>query len=513
MSFGPPPSVFTQSTLAAEADRARRRRKLLVWPSAGALVVALVVAGLLLRGGDDAGTGAKRGTTAAQGRLDVRETVEKRPASTVGTRAFRFSLDDMSPGEHYEMPGMWATDKILAKGINKTVAGLAIGTDAAPGDERWKLTLDGPICGYTRHVTGDHRTAVLYRASSDEGAFCDHVAYFDLDDGREIWSHDFPVYGLGAAPKKPSSGSYQDPPSVTLTHDTVAVTWGGGTLAYDMDHGRQRWSVKATAPCHDAGAAGGGALLVRQKCWSDDKDLPVDSYEYATYKVRKLDPDTGRVLWTYSAAKGVREVDIPSAEPALIAVSAGDIGITELLSLDDKGKNRATIRLQNGTYVGECSYGDYLVVDDCPTIAVGDGQVFLRSKEMTDKADKSISNWVIGFDLATGNSTRKFDAGPNSLLYPVRMSGDRLLALRDSDDHITPTGLVSLDPASGEETPYFYFNLPAEAELMDMTEYNDILVQDGRLFFGRKAVDGPAKTDPQWVYLVLGIESDAHRSS
>lgn len=28
---------------------------------------------------------------------------------------------------------------------------------------------------------------------------------------------------------------------------------------------------------------------------------------------------------------------------------------------------------------------------------------------------------------------------------------------------------------------------------MTMTEYNDIVVQDGRLFFGVKKADGPAK--------------------
>ncbi|MCX4883939.1 hypothetical protein [Streptomyces sp. NBC_00847] len=42
---------------------------------------------------------------------------------------------------------------------------------------------------------------------------------------------------------------------------------------------------------------------------------------------------------------------------------------------------------------------------------------------------------------------------------------------------------------------------------MTMTEYNDIVVQDGRLFFGAKKADGPAKGQPRWVYLVLGIET------
>jgi hypothetical protein len=510
VSFGPPPSAYTQSALSAETHAKKRRRKLLL----GLLVVALVAGvgagGWLLLSGDGGGAKTSNKTKAADGpgRLDVRETVEERPASTNGVMAFRFSVDDMSPGETYEMPGMWATDKILAKGINKTVIGLAVGTDAAPGDEKWKLPLDGPICGYTRHVTGENRTAVLYRANAEKGALCDHVAFFDLDDGRRIWSHDFPASPSGTYPGVPENGSVQDTPSVTLAHDTVAVTWGGGTIAYDMDLGKTRWSTKATGVCQDSGAAGGGALLVRQQCWNNDKNLPIDSWERITFKVREVDPATGRTRWTYSAAKGIRDLDVPSTDPTVLAVSAGDTGITELLSLDGDGKNRATIRLQSGTYVGECAYEEYLVLDDCPTVAVGAGQVFLRSK---DQLAARTTNWIIGFDLATGNSTKKFESGPNALLIPVRTSGDQLLALRESQDHITPTALVSLDSKTGKETPYFYFNLPAEAENFTSIDFNDVLVQNGRLFFGAKTATGPAADQPKWVYLVLGIESEAAR--
>ncbi|WP_416986070.1 PQQ-binding-like beta-propeller repeat protein [Streptomyces sp. T028] len=510
MSFGPPPSVYTHSTIAADSSTKRRRRQWLVWALALVLVTALGTGGWLLWGDDDNGTQAKEDAP-AQGPLDIRQTVEKQPASTVGKMAFRFSVDDLSPGESYELPGLWATDKILAKGINKTLVGFATGTDAAPGDEKWKLPLDGPVCGYTRHVTGDNRTAVLYAGKDERHALCDHVAFFDLDDGDEIWSHELPVHGIGASPKKPTTDALQDTPSVTLTHDTVAVTWGGGSIAYDMDHGRQRWSTRVSGTCHDAGAAGGGALLVRQECWSGDKNLPVDTWDFMTYKVREVDPATGRTLWTYSAAKGVRDVDIPSTDPAVLAVSAGDTGITELLSLDGDGKNRATIRLQNGTYVGECAYeDDYLVVDYCPTVAVGAGQVFLRSK---DDIAKHTTNWVIGFDLATGNTTQKFESGPDALLIPVEVSGDRLLALRESQDRITPSALVALDPKTGGEKPFFYFGLPPEAENFTSVDFSDVLVHDGRLFFSAKSVTGPAKGQPRWVYAVLGIESSTLKNS
>lgn len=370
--------------------------------------------------------------------------------------AFRFSVDDMSPGEHYALPGMWATDTILAKGINRTLAGYPIGADAAPGkkQEKWTVRLDGPICGYTQHVTVDHRTAVLFKASDREGAYCNHVVLVDLDDGTEVWERTFPVSTAGHSVSSP-----QRTPGVTLAHDTVAVTWGGGTSAFGLADGRSKWRTTVTGSCRDDGAAGGAGLLVRRACWKEGTPSS-DIWDGTTYSVRKVDPATGATVWTYSAAKGVRDLVVPSAEPPVIGVSAGDTGLTELISLDAEGHNRATVSLQSGTYVGECSSSDYLVIDDCPTIAVGDGQVFLRSKDQTDQGT---SNWIIGFDLATGTTTRKFDSGPHALLRPVRMSGHQLLALRTSEDGISPHALLSLDPATGGERPYLYFGLPVEA--------------------------------------------------
>lgn len=102
-------------------------------------------------------------------------------------------------------------------------------------------------------------------------------------------------------------------------------------------------------------------------------------------------------------------------------------------------------------------------MDNCPTIVVGDGQVFLMSREDPDGTIVNNSNWIIGFDLATGKTVKKFESGRDQLLYPLRMSGDQLLALRESSDHITPMGLVSLNPRTGKETPYLYFDLPSEA--------------------------------------------------
>ncbi|GHD96805.1 hypothetical protein GCM10010508_67010 [Streptomyces naganishii JCM 4654] len=496
MSFGPPPSIYTQSAVTAEDQRRKRRRKRLWGLLAVPVVAALVVAGLALRDGSP-GKSDDKPVASGQGRLDVRETVEEPPASTVGVMGFRFSIDDMSPGEHDDMPGMWATDKILAKGIKSTLAGFRIGTDASPHDEAWRLRLSGLICGYTRHVTGENRTAVLSRSSDDRHAACDHVTFVDLDDGQKIWDHVIPL-----------RDSAYDDPSVTLVHGTVAVTWGKGSDAYDMDSGRRLWRTRASGDCRDTGAAGGRALLLRVQCL--DRKQPATSWKALVYKVRSVEPRTGRTLWTYAPAAGIRDVRVPSTDPAVLAVSAGDTEFTELISLDDHGRRRTTISLRDSFYVGECmDETDYVVFDDCQTIPVSDDQVFLRSKEAGGLHN---SNWVIGFDLATGNTTRKFESGPNALLYPLRMSGDKLMALRESDDHISPSALVSLDPETGTETPYFYFAVPTEGYTLATPDLSDVLVQNGRLFFGARSADGPANSkQKRWDWLVLGLESLAAR--
>ncbi|GAA0929867.1 PQQ-binding-like beta-propeller repeat protein [Streptomyces thermoalcalitolerans] len=491
--------MYTQSALSAEERRRRRRRNKLLGLVASVLVAALaVVALVVVNGNRTPGKPGGKPSAAGQGRLDIRETVEKRPANTTGVMAFRFSSDDLTPGEAVEMPGMWATDKILAKGIRSTLAGFRIGTDASPGEEVWRLRLSGPICGYTRHVTGDHRTAVLSRESRDEDAPCNRVTFVDLDDGQKIWENVFPL----------NSDDVRRP-SVTLTRATVAVTWGRGSEAYDMDEGRRLWRTKATGRCWDAGAAGGRALLVRVQCLHH-KQSP-NPWETTTYRVRKVDPRTGRVLWTYPVAAGVRDVRVPSADPAVLAVSAGENGFTELLSLDGQGRRRATISLRNTFYVGECNDEYYLVLDDCQTISVGNGQVFLRSEEVKGSGLYP-SNWIIGFDLATGHTTEKFESGPNALLYPLRMSGDQLLGLRMSEDRISPSALVVLDPRTGAETPYFYFGVPLDGELLTHLKHNDVVVQDGRLFFGTRRAERPADgKEKSWEWLVLGMESGARR--
>jgi len=489
--------MYTQSAVAADQGHRRRRTVLLSLLSV-IVIAALCVGGWFLSTARGDGAPADGAASARrQGPDDIRETIEKRPAGTAGQMAVRFSVDDLHPGETYAMPGMWATDRLIVKGINRSLVAFRMGKDASPGDEAWMLKFPGPICGTTRHTTVNDRTAVLYKSGTASGAICDHVAFVDLDTGKKLWDTRYKT-----ATSADHSPMAEERSAVTLTRSTVAVSWSEGAAAYDMDTGRQLWKSGRTGDCSNAGNAGQGALLMRLDCWPKGSDVP-------KYRVQRVEPRTGKVLWTYQVPDSVKDVGLLSAEPPLVALAAGDVGFTDLVSLDGKGRHRTTISLQSGTYLAKCAdLGEYNAIDDCPGVVVGDGQVFLASRENLEAGIEGTSNWIIGFDLATGNTTKKFESGRGQLLNPLRMSGDQLLALRSSADGIRPHGLVSLDPRTGGETPYFYFGLPAEGDLLNDPNLADVLVQNGRLFFGMKEAQGPSKDEQKrWIWLVLGVEA------
>lgn len=98
-----------------------------------------------------------------------------------------------------------------------------------------------------------------------------------------------------------------------------------------MKDGATRWSTATTAPCQDMGVVGGRGLIVREYCWNGEPGS-AGAWRDITYRLRKLDLATGAALWTYTAAEGIRSLHVPSVAPTVVAVSAGDTGITDLIS-------------------------------------------------------------------------------------------------------------------------------------------------------------------------------------
>ncbi|QNS03760.1 outer membrane protein assembly factor BamB family protein [Streptomyces xanthii] len=472
MTFGPPPSPFTQSRQAADA---RAKRKAL-YLGGSAVVLALVlglVAWVVWPSSEKAAPKVASQGGGSGAPDDLRETVEKLPKQGgAGHVEGAVVEQELAPGKTLIAPGMWATDKILAKG--KASSLVAVNID--DGSNAWTTQLKGDICAVSPDMTNDGRAAIAFTDPAGDHQ-CNQVMMFRVATGEKLWQVKIPV----------TQGVFEEATTMTMTRGVVVTSWSRGSAGLDMANGQTLWKRERTEKCKDGGFSGGRALLLRQDCF--EKKERQDHF-----LVHKLDPRTGKIKWTYRVAPGVKFAYFLSSDPAVVAVEAGDFAVTNLLSLSDQGSLLTNIRMEGNHYKVECNPDR---VDRCDGAVVSKSQVFVTSGEASEQLGNT-TNWVVAFDLKTGRSGVKFDAGPDQQISPIRMSGNRLLAMKFGTDTFAPNSLISLDPKTGKQSPYFYFTIPAEVK----GDGAEVAVQDGRLIIGHQEFKGTGKRslpDAQWL--------------
>ncbi|MBJ7907529.1 outer membrane protein assembly factor BamB family protein [Streptomyces sp. DSM 110735] len=482
----PPPSAYTASTLAVDHQRRRRRTRLLLGGVAAVVVACLALWAWSGTGGshdDDRPPAA-----APQAPDAVSRTVETPPRSVEGRAAVRYREEIRQVGATADAPGAWATDKTFAKGFVNTIRGFTLtkenATDAKGDRPAWTLTFPGPLCATTRHVSAAGWTAVAYAGEHVDpgqslGAPCDRLAVVDLDTGRKRWETRL---GTADAP----AGNV----NVTMTDGAVVVAGDQGSAAYDTTHGKRLWTRSDRGTCTDTGFAGGSALLALARC--GDSAAP-------RFHVERVDARTGRTTWTYRVGEGIKTVYLASADPAVIAVAAGDVEVSHLIALDEHGRARGTIRLADTHTPTGCDRPFSAVVESCRSVVVGARALYVP-----------VDDDIVAFDLATGKSGRRF-ASSTGAMTPLKMSGDRLIAYREGSG-FTPSAVVSLDPGTGKERPLLLFGAnPDDLSGTDDPTRDDVLYEHGRLFFGATSVYGPTDKGHRGELsnVAVGVESVA----
>ncbi|WP_282795837.1 PQQ-binding-like beta-propeller repeat protein [Streptomyces sp. CC224B] len=548
MSQGPPRSQFTQSVLAEDSARRQRRTRLLAG-TAGLLALVLCTGGWMLWSATDDEADAQDAKAVQQAPDDIRDTVENVPRSPAGRLIVDYREKEFGKRRGADAsvpaPGTWATDRTLVRGVGDQLKGFTFGTP----EEAWSTDLGGPICDTTRHVTADGRTAVLVQERAKDGdkgdggkseksgkskgekdsdekkgkksgkpskgdkgdkgkgdkkgkgkgergkkrkptrpeppATCDRLVFVDLNTGKKLWQAKLPEARTAFAPNT----------NVTMVRGTVTVAWGDGSVAYDMAGGERLWASTSASACGDAGFAGGRALLALRRCGDGDD---------RTYRVQKVDPRTGDPEWTYKVDRGIRNVYLVSSEPAVIAVAAGDGDdgrVTGLITLDDRGAYRSTVDMPEGRYMEDCSVPLFGTVETCHSVAVGRDQLFLATARKGSDA-----NGIVSFDLTTGKAVRTFDSRGRGVMYPLEVSGGKLLAFRGSGNGVDPDAVVSLDPETGKERPFLLFGVPEGAGPVEPGRA-DVVVEGGRVFIAPKELRAAREGDGEGAaYGALGIE-------
>ncbi|UYQ62578.1 PQQ-binding-like beta-propeller repeat protein [Streptomyces peucetius] len=430
------------------------------------------------------GTGGKEGESKGgeeQAAPDGPGT-EKAPADPASKVAFQLPLPPRI--DVTGVPGSWVTDRAYVKtGVNTIDA-----YDAAKGSKLWSLPLPGQVCAASRRTTEDDKTAVVFeakkRAKSDKGyPPCSEVGVVDLATGKLLWS------------KSVTGGSSGDGKArfdqVTISGNTVAAGYVGGSAAFDLTTGAVRWKPTVDAEqCKDIGYGGGKALIAVRRC---------GSYDDPQVTIQALNPEDGTPLSSFKMPEGVEDARVVSSDPLVVAADVGDtgmFGISDFFSIDVKtGKLRARIAAPGDKYLARCSASDG--VEGCQFVVVGNDRLYLPTEEHEGTGESySRTNEIVAFDLATGKAVPgRADAGDGYHSLPLRMDGGNIIAYKwppyDKGGQV-----VSINGATLKETVLLVNpsdKTVRDAETSFVETGSEYHFRNGRLFIADDTLSEPDK--------------------
>ncbi|MYW69209.1 PQQ-binding-like beta-propeller repeat protein [Streptomyces sp. SID8379] len=489
------PQGYPQPPAAQPFPQAAGRGKLdspVVWIiTAAVVVIALVIGGGILYTASDDG-GGDRNTT-ADGRKGVgadggqdkggsglgEPGQEKVPANTSAKAAFQLAAPKVAKKNVDSVRGSWLTDRTYAKaGVGKIV-----GYDPATGKKTWTLPLPGQTCGGTQDVTKDALAAVVSedaaRPADGSHRTCSRITLFDVNTGKKVWT------------KSVGSGTKAIPfEELSFSGDTLAVGGGlRGGAALDVRTGKVLWQPM-TGSCEDVGYAGGAQLVTVRTC---------GDYGHERYEAQLLDPKTGRPKWTYQLAADVESAKVLSTDPVVIGVGRGDNAagtVSGILSMDQSGRLVTEIPVDDEKYDFDCEVGR---VDGCQKIVVGNGRVYLATRQHDGGGDIGTTNEIVSYDLRSGKPTGDRADGGGFGIFPVRMDGGNVLAYKD-DPYGKGARIVSIDPRSMKQTtllrtPTTESVMRALSSMVVGRTGSEVRYSNGRLFLGKSLISAPYAKD------------------
>ncbi|MET8827829.1 PQQ-binding-like beta-propeller repeat protein [Streptomyces sp. NPDC004610] len=473
-----------------------------------AIIVSAVVAIALIIGGgvwysqssgDDGNdtaassgaNGGKKDGNDKDGKADEGAAVPKGsepvPSDPAAELLFQIPAPAVKGDQIDSVVGSWLTDSVYAKsGVNEVV-----GYDPDTGDKRWTLPLTGQTCGFARQIAGDGTSVVLSetrkRNSEGDHESCTQITAFNVGSGKKLWSKSVTI-----------NDAEVEFAEASITGSTVAVGGGfTGGAAFDLTSGKVLWQPKVSN-CADAGYAGGAQLVAVHKC---------GEYGSEKFEVQVIDPKTGAVTWGYQVPAGLENIKVISTDPVVFGVDSADItasGASDVFSLDDNGKLLYKIALKDGEYNHRCEISR---IDGCGGIVVGNGKLWVPTKEHDAGGDYGQTNEIVAFSLETGKTTGdRIDAGDGYTIFPVRMDGGDLLAYKegpyDGGDQIVSVNGGTMKQTTLLETPDSRSVRDAISRMVPSSA--ELRYTDGRLFLGKNLISRPY-SEGEEVFTALGF--------
>ncbi|MCX5399066.1 PQQ-binding-like beta-propeller repeat protein [Streptomyces sp. NBC_00102] len=498
----PTPPQFAQPQTPAGTGGKKLNAQMKIIIGAALAVVLIVGAGIVYSasgddGGTDVSTAGPVGGSGGGGGDKGGDTgglaggTEKVPASTKSHVAFEIPKPAVS--DVTTVYGSWVTDKAYVKTGMYEVAGY----DLEKGTKLWSVPTAGQVCAASRHMTEDHKTAILFQegkpTAADKYPSCNTLGALDLDTGKMIWSKSVVASSNGDEPVHFSE--------VTVSGTTVAAGGTDGGAALDITTGAQLWAPKiSTDDCYDTGYAGGPALVTVRKC---------GSYDDPKISIQTLDAKTGAPLSSYDMPPGVEYAAVVSTKPLVVAADIGDTAgdgssISDYFSIDaETGKLIVRISADADRYAGECGSTE---VERCVGMTVGNNRLYVPTESHEGTAEYGDTNEIVAFDLTTGKLLgARADAGERYSMVPLRMDGTNVIAYK-VPPYDKGGQVVSLDGETLKET--VLMENPSTEKIRDRETYfgydrGEFLYEKGRLFLSPDMLSESSGTDDDSKLLAM----------
>ncbi|MGW7075048.1 outer membrane protein assembly factor BamB family protein [Streptomyces sp. NPDC054866] len=347
----------------------------------------------------DAGAGAKDDGSAAV--IDV--NAGRKPGEA---KAWLAMNDLKLPGKGAQLLDLWHVPGIVAQAEYNEVTGYR----TADGSKAWTVPLPGTVCDTPVNPTPDGKVVVAYTKRKSEGnSQCDQLRMIDLKTGEKGWHKELVDRG------------FWDDTSMThvaITGSTVLVDQSATMRGYRISDGKRLFTTERERKggCSLDGVAGGSRLLQVESC------QPGSPSTHG--RLKRLDPRTGDVKWTYRTKKGWSVQKVYSVDPAVAVVqNREEMDKWAVVAVDDKGKQRSWISVGKGPdKFGMCAgAGDSGEgVQNCPGAAVDADTLYLASEP---KGGILGPNKIVAFDLRTGKSKWTGSVEGGRQLTPVPVVG------------------------------------------------------------------------------------------
>ncbi|MFC9029058.1 outer membrane protein assembly factor BamB family protein [Streptomyces arboris] len=422
---------------------------------------------------------------------------EKAPGNTGSKVAFQLPQPEVASVT--SVNGSWLTDKAYVKsGVNEVVA-----HDRDKGTKLWSVPVPGEVCGASRHMTKDYKSAILFKegkpTKEKKYPACNQVGVVDLAVGKLLWSKSVTTATGGDRPVQFNE--------VTLSGSTVAAGGTSGGAAFKLETGAELWKPKVGADrCYDMGYGGGEALAVVRKC---------GSYDSPQLQIQALNPATGAPLSSYQMPAGVDYASIVSTKPLVVAANVGDTAndgsaISDFFSIDAAtGKLIVRISADAEKYAARCGSTD---VESCRGAVVGNNRLYLPTEDHDGTSEYGDTNEVVAFDLATGKLLGgRADAGDRYSLTPLRMDGTNVIAYK-RPPYDKGGQVVSIDGETFKQT--LLMENPSDESVRDAetaftADRSEVLYGEGRLFFSKQLISERRDSQAdEKLYLAVGFRTD-----